>query len=95
LSWGGCARRESAWSDPPRCRPAPNSDPRLRSPVRRQPIPAGFHPDTSAAAFQPKSRFPFTLRVKPCQLQDAFHCPILSGSMDFQQFFNCGLQAHI
>jgi hypothetical protein len=29
--------------------------------------------------------------VKPCQLHDAFHFPILSGSMDFQQFFNCGL----
>jgi hypothetical protein len=32
--------------------------------------------------------------VKPCQRQDAFHCPILSGSIDFQQFFNCGLQVY-
>jgi hypothetical protein len=59
--------------------------------VRRQPISTGFHPDTSAATFKPKSTFAFTLRVKPCKLQDAFNFPILSASMDFQQFFNCGL----
>jgi hypothetical protein len=63
--------------------------------VRRQPIPAGFHPDTSAAAFKPKSPFAFILRVKPSKLQDAFHFPILSGSMDFPQFFNCGLQVEL
>jgi hypothetical protein len=41
--------------------------------VRRQSMPAGFHPDTSAAAFQPKSTFAFTLWVRPDMLQDTFY----------------------
>jgi hypothetical protein len=52
---------------------------------------AGFYPDTSAAAFQQKSTCALTLWVKPSKFQNAFHCPILSASVDFQPFFNCGL----
>jgi hypothetical protein len=59
--------------------------------VRRQSIPAIFYPDTSAASFPPKSTFAFTLWVKPSKFQNAFHCPILSASVDCQQIFNCGL----
>jgi hypothetical protein len=56
-----------------------------------QTMSAGFSPDTSAAAFPPKSTFAFTLWVKPSKFQNAFHCPILSASVDCQQIFNCGL----
>jgi hypothetical protein len=54
---------------------------------------AGFYPDTSAAAFKAKSTFAFTLQVKPGKLQNPFRGPIGSASVDFQPFFNCGLQA--
>jgi hypothetical protein len=49
---------------------------------------AGFSPDTSTAAFQPKSTFAFTLQVKPGKFQNPFHGPIGSASVDFQPFFN-------
>jgi hypothetical protein len=52
---------------------------------------AGFTPDTSAAAFPPKSTFAFTLQVKPGKFQNPYHGPIGSASVDFQPFFNCGL----
>jgi hypothetical protein len=29
--------------------------------------------------------------VKPGKFQNAFHCPILSASVNCQQIFNCGL----
>jgi hypothetical protein len=50
-----------------------------------------LYPDTSAAAFPPKSTFAFTLQVKPGTFQNPFHLPIGSASVDFQPFFNCGL----
>jgi hypothetical protein len=56
-----------------------------------QTMSAGFYPDTSAAAFPPKSTFAFTLQVNPGKLQNPFDWPIRSASMDFQPFFNCGL----
>jgi hypothetical protein len=56
-----------------------------------QPMSAGFSPDTSAAAFPPKSTLAFTLQLKPGKLQNPFHGPIGSASVDFQPFFNCGL----
>jgi hypothetical protein len=34
---------------------------------------AGFSPDTSAAAFPPKSTFAFTLQVKPGKFKNDFH----------------------
>jgi hypothetical protein len=37
---------------------------------------AGFSPDTSAAAFPPKSTFAFILQVKPSKFQNAFHGPL-------------------
>jgi hypothetical protein len=52
---------------------------------------AGLYPDTSAAAFKKKSTFAFTFWVKLGKFQNAFHCPILSASVDCQQIFNCGL----
>jgi hypothetical protein len=52
---------------------------------------AGFYPDTSAAAFKAKSTFAFTLQVKPGKLQNPFHGPIGSASIDFLQIFYCGL----
>jgi hypothetical protein len=52
---------------------------------------AGFSPDTSAAAFPPKSTFAFTLQVKPGKLQNPFDLPIGSASIEFLQIFNCGL----
>jgi hypothetical protein len=56
-----------------------------------QPMSAGFSPDTSAAAFPPKSTFAFTPWVKPSKFQNPYHGPIGSASVDFQPFFNCGL----
>jgi hypothetical protein len=52
---------------------------------------AGFHPNTSASAFPQQSTFAFTLQVKPGKLQNPFHRPMGSASVDFQPFFNCGL----
>jgi hypothetical protein len=52
---------------------------------------AGFSPDTSAAAFPPKSTFAFTFQVKAGKFQNPFHGTIGSASVDFQQIFNCGL----
>jgi hypothetical protein len=53
---------------------------------------AGFYPDTSAAAFKPKSTFAFTLWwVNPCKFPNAFHRPILSASMDSQAIFQLRL----
>jgi hypothetical protein len=52
---------------------------------------AGFSPDTSVAAFPPKSIFAFTLWVKPGKFQNACHWPIASASIECQPFFNCGL----
>jgi hypothetical protein len=43
--------------------------------VRRQPIPAGFHPDTSAAAFQPKSTFAFHPPVEALPAPRCFPLP--------------------
>jgi hypothetical protein len=45
----------------------------------------------SAAAFQLKSTFAFTLQVKPGKFQNPFHGPIGSASVDFHPFSNCGL----
>jgi hypothetical protein len=56
-----------------------------------QPMSVGFHPDTSASAFQPKSPFAFTLQVKPGKLHDASHWPLGSASRDIQPFIICGL----
>jgi hypothetical protein len=49
---------------------------------------AGFSPDTSTAAFPPKSTLAFTLQVKPSKFQNPFHVPIGSASVNFQPFFN-------
>jgi hypothetical protein len=52
---------------------------------------AGFSPDTSAAAFPPKSAFAFAFQVKPGKFQNPFHGPIGSAYVDFQPIFDCGL----
>jgi hypothetical protein len=52
---------------------------------------AGFSPDTSAAAFPPKSTFAFTFQVKPGKFQNPFYLPIGSASIDCQPFFNRGI----
>jgi hypothetical protein len=78
--------------------PQPSAPSRLRvSPSARppsgvQPMSSGLSPDTSAAAFAPKSTFAFNLQVKPGTFQNPIHGPIGSASVDFQPFFICGLQ---
>jgi hypothetical protein len=47
---------------------------------------AGFYPDTSAAAFPPKSTFAFTLQVKPGKFQNPFHWPIGSAPWTSSKF---------
>jgi hypothetical protein len=66
-------------------------DPSARPPSDVQTMSTGFYPDTSAAAFPPKSAFAFTLQVKPGNFQNPFNLPIGSASVDCQPFFNCGL----
>jgi hypothetical protein len=51
----------------------------------------GFHPNTSAAAFPPKSTFAFTPWVKPSKFQNPFYLPLGSASVDCQPFFNRGI----